>query len=82
MARGRAVPFPLLLQAHKAAASMNVRVGSFQDPPDMLGLAHFTEHMLFLGTETYPDEAECVGGVRACGVVGDHRVACCFCVVG
>ena len=36
-------------QARSAAASMNVRVGSFQDPDDTLGLAHFTEHMLFLG---------------------------------
>ena len=43
-------------QATKAAASMNVKVGSFQDPPDMPGLAHFTEHMLFLGTESFPDE--------------------------
>jgi hypothetical protein len=30
-------------QAHNAAASMNVRAGSFQDPSDALGLAHFTE---------------------------------------
>ncbi|MFI0474290.1 insulinase family protein [Halomonas sp. HMF6819] len=41
--------------ADKAAASMNVRVGSSQDPDDLLGLAHFLEHMLFLGTEPYPE---------------------------
>ncbi|WP_018918332.1 insulinase family protein [Vreelandella zhanjiangensis] len=41
-------------EADKAAASMNVRVGSAQDPDDLLGLAHFLEHMLFLGTEPYP----------------------------
>lgn len=35
--------------ADKAAASMNVRVGSAQDPDDLQGLAHFLEHMLFLG---------------------------------
>ncbi|MWJ27402.1 peptidase M16 [Halomonas sp. ZH2S] len=40
--------------ADKAAASMNVRVGSAQDPEDLQGLAHFLEHMLFLGTEPYP----------------------------
>ena len=40
--------------ADKAAASMNVRVGSAQDPDDLQGLAHFFEHMLFLGTEPYP----------------------------
>lgn len=41
--------------ADKAAASMNVRVGNAQDPEDLQGLAHFLEHMLFLGTEPYPE---------------------------
>ncbi|MCB8890536.1 insulinase family protein [Vreelandella malpeensis] len=41
--------------ADKAAASMNVRVGSAQDPDDLEGLAHFLEHMLFLGTTPYPE---------------------------
>ncbi|MBB3191203.1 insulinase family protein [Halomonas cerina] len=40
--------------ADKAATSLNVAVGSAQDPDDLAGLAHFLEHMLFLGTETYP----------------------------
>ena len=40
--------------ADKAAASMNVQVGSAQDPEDLQGLAHFLEHMLFLGTDAYP----------------------------
>ncbi|MGO1396340.1 MAG: insulinase family protein [Halomonas sp.] len=43
------------LEADKAAASMNVRVGSAQDPDDLQGLTHFLEHMLFLGTEPYPE---------------------------
>ena len=30
--------------------------GSFSDPLEAEGLAHFCEHMLFLGTEKYPDE--------------------------
>ncbi|CAK8675757.1 unnamed protein product [Clavelina lepadiformis] len=42
----------------KAAASMDVNVGSMCDPDDLPGLAHFCEHMLFLGTEKYPDENE------------------------
>lgn len=42
----------------KAGAGMNVRVGSFSDPHDLPGLAHFLEHMLFLGTSEYPDETE------------------------
>lgn len=40
--------------ADKAAASINVQVGSAQDPDDLQGLAHFLEHMLFLGTEAFP----------------------------
>eukprot|EP00941_MAST-03F_sp_MAST-3F-sp1_P003543 g3543.t1 len=40
----------------KAAAAMDVKVGHFSDPPELPGLAHFLEHMLFLGTEKYPDE--------------------------
>ncbi|GAA3959025.1 insulinase family protein [Allohahella marinimesophila] len=39
----------------KAAAAMDVHVGSENDPVDRQGLAHFLEHMLFLGTEKYPD---------------------------
>lgn len=42
----------------KAAASLDVFVGSASDPEDRAGLAHFLEHMLFLGTEKYPDPDE------------------------
>lgn len=38
----------------KAAAAMNVAVGSWSDPDEIPGMAHFLEHMLFLGTEKYP----------------------------
>ncbi|GAB2781309.1 insulinase family protein [Halomonas shantousis] len=41
-------------EADKAAAAMNVAVGSDNDPEDIPGLAHFLEHMLFLGTDRYP----------------------------
>lgn len=41
----------------KSAAAMDVNVGHFSDPEEVAGLAHFCEHMLFLGTEKYPDEA-------------------------
>jgi len=40
----------------RGAASMTVAVGSMDDPSASLGLAHLLEHMLFLGTEKYPDE--------------------------
>ncbi|MFP4137394.1 MAG: insulinase family protein [Halomonas sp.] len=42
-------------EADKAAVSLNVSVGSAQDPADLPGLAHFLEHMLFLGTEPFPE---------------------------
>ena len=44
--------------ADKAAAALNVNVGSGNDPDTRPGLAHFVEHMLFLGTEKYPDPGE------------------------
>ena len=42
--------------SEKASAAMDVRVGHLSDPDDAPGLAHFLEHMLFMGTEKYPDE--------------------------
>lgn len=42
-------------QSDKAAASLNVNVGSVHNPLDRQGLAHFLEHMLFLGTDRYPE---------------------------
>ena len=44
--------------AKKSAASMDVRVGSLADPREHQGLAHFLEHMLFLGTSKYPQVGE------------------------
>ena len=37
-----------------SAAAMDIPAGSFNDPPDYEGLAHFCEHMLFIGTKKYP----------------------------
>ena len=42
----------------KSAAAMDVHIGHMSDPPSLPGLAHFCEHMLFLGTEAFPDENE------------------------
>jgi protease-3 len=38
-----------------SAASIAVGVGSAHNPETQLGLAHYLEHMLFLGTEKYPE---------------------------
>ncbi|XP_076655297.1 insulin degrading metalloproteinase isoform X2 [Halictus rubicundus] len=37
----------------KSAAALDVNIGHLSDPDDLQGLAHFCEHMLFLGTEKY-----------------------------
>lgn len=57
--------------ADKAAASMNVSVGSAQDPEDLAGLAHFLEHMLFLGTEPFPEADAYQGYISRRG--GSHN---------
>ncbi|NRQ43544.1 insulinase family protein [Rheinheimera sp. YQF-2] len=41
--------------AEKSAAALSVGVGLLQDPMSQQGMAHYLEHMLFLGTERYPD---------------------------
>jgi insulysin len=43
-------------KTEKAAAAMDVNVGHYSDPEYALGMAHFLEHMLFLGTKKYPEE--------------------------
>lgn len=61
-----------------ASASMAVGVGSYANPEEAQGLAHFLEHMLFLGTEKYPDEGEYTeyltqnGGYSNAYTSGDH----------
>ena len=34
-----------------SAASLSVQIGSLTDPFELQGLAHFLEHMLFMGTK-------------------------------
>ena len=40
----------------QAAAAMVVGVGTMYDPVECQGLAHFMEHLLFMGSEKYPEE--------------------------
>ncbi len=62
--------------ADKAAASLDVDVGSNANPQDRAGLAHFLEHMLFLGTEKYPDAGEYQAFISSHG--GSHNAYTAF----
>lgn len=39
----------------KSAAALAVLRGSYDEPAERPGLAHFLEHMLFIGTQKYPE---------------------------
>lgn len=43
-------------EAQKSSYAVAVEVGSIDDPEDFQGLAHFCEHMVFLGSKKYPQE--------------------------
>ncbi len=58
-------------KAEKSAAALDVYVGSGEDPVERFGLAHFLEHMLFLGTEKYPRPGEFQDYVAGHG--GNHN---------
>lgn len=45
-------------EADQSGAAMAVEAGSWDDPLEYPGMAHFCEHMLFMGTKEYPDEHE------------------------
>ena len=53
------------LEATQAGAVLTVRAGSWDDPDKYPGIAHFLEHMLFLGTEKYPIESDYDRFIRA-----------------
>lgn len=38
----------------QAAAALDLAVGAGDNPPELAGLSHLVEHMLFLGTRTHP----------------------------
>ena len=43
-------------RCNQSAAALSIEVGSWCDPKEFPGMAHFLEHMLFLGTHAYPQE--------------------------
>lgn len=42
--------------ASQSAAALAMEVGSWSDPTEYPGMAHFTEHLLFMASKTYPEE--------------------------
>jgi len=40
----------------KTSVTVSVNIGSYSNPKEFQGLAHFLEHMLFLGSKKYRDE--------------------------
>ena len=42
-------------QAPKSLAALALPVGSLEDPDSQLGLAHYLEHMVLMGSAKYPD---------------------------
>jgi len=66
--------------ATQAAFSVAVDAGNFDNPDQLPGLAHFCEHMLFLGTKNFPDPSGFDKFVAAAGGstnahTGDERTA-------
>lgn len=41
--------------AEKSAAALSIGLGAASDPDEYPGMAHYLEHMLFMGSEKYPD---------------------------
>lgn len=44
-------------RAELSSAAMSVYVGNLKDPKEFMGIAHFLEHMLFIGSEKYPEDS-------------------------
>jgi insulysin len=43
-------------ETDKTTVTVSVKTGSYSDPRNSQGLAHFLEHMLFIGSKKYPEE--------------------------
>ncbi len=67
LANGLQVAMLSLPGAAKAAISVRVAVGSHDEPADYPGMAHFLEHLLFLGSSGYAVEQSLMAFVQACG---------------
>lgn len=67
LANGLSVKLLHLPDAVRAAALVRVAAGSHDAPPEYPGLAHFLEHLLFLGSAGFAVPEGLLAYVRACG---------------
>lgn len=67
LANGLRVSLRHVPRLKHCAAVLRVAAGSHDVPPSWPGLAHFLEHLLFLGTERFPAEQGLMAFVRAQG---------------
>jgi len=58
LANGLTVLLVQQADVEKSAAALTVNVGHFDDPINRQGLAHFLEHMLFLGSKQFPQAGD------------------------
>ncbi len=63
-------------EAQRAAVAVDVDVGTSAEPDAFPGLAHFLEHMLFLGTDSYPDPDDYINYISDHG--GNHNAFTAF----
>lgn len=45
------------IELDKTIVNVCVKIGSIADPEEYQGLAHFLEHLLFMGSKKYPDQS-------------------------
>lgn len=64
---GLQLGFIALPTGSQAAALVRVHAGAHDAPVQYPGLAHFLEHLLFLGSEAYPQDRSLMPFVQGCG---------------
>ncbi|XP_039498699.1 nardilysin [Drosophila santomea] len=59
-----------------AACALLIDYGSFAEPTKYQGLAHFLEHMIFMGSEKYPEENIFDAHIKKCGGFSNANTDC------